>query len=1359
MAANKKKSHPSPKSSPDKTQSKKPRVDDDGVVAPTEHKLLHLFRVPGLSEPSYVRLLAKAKEVVPGLEEIKSEMCFNIEVEGGSQVLSEEQTQALHWLLTETFEPDGFASTSFLSSSEEEGKSALVEVGPRLNFSTAWSSNAVSICAACGLESVTRLERSRRFLLTASQPIPASAVEAFTGLVHDRMTEMPYPAPLQSFESGMHPEPCTTIPVLEKGRPALEQINTTKGLGFDDWDLDYYTALFKDKLKRDPTDVELFDLGQANSEHSRHWFFGGKLVVDGQESAETLFQMVKATLPKENNSIIAFHDNSSSIRGFETTTLAPTNPGKPSKMSEVKLTLHPILTAETHNFPSGVAPFPGAETGTGGRLRDVQATGRGAFTLAGVSSYCVGNLRIPGYEQPWEDLTWKNAPNLASPLQIEIEASNGASDYGNKYGEPVIAGFTRSFGQRLPNGERVEWLKPIMFTAGVGQLNGLHTTKGEPEVGMWAVKVGGPAYRIGMGGGAASSRAQGDAATANLDFDAVQRGDAEMENKMNRLIRALIEMGEDNPIVSIHDQGAGGNGNVLKEIVDPLGARYEIRNIKVGDKTLSALEIWGAEYQENDALLIRSESIPLLEAVAQREKCPYSLVGQVTGDGRVVVHDSKDDTTPVDLPLSLVLGKMPQKTFVMDRTPTVLKPLQLEGGVTVEAALDRVLRLVSVGSKRFLTNKVDRSVTGLIAQQQCVGPLFTPLANVGVTAQSHFTLTGSAVSIGEQPIKGLVNPASMARMTVAEAITNMVWAKITALADIKASANWMWAAKLEGEGARLYDACKAMKDAFLALGAGIDGGKDSLSMACRVGEEVVKSPGTLTITAYAGVPDITLTVTPDLKGAPAGEEASTLLLVDLSGGKNRLGGTSLAQVYGQIGDEAPDMDDFAPLKNAFNVTQDLLGKKLILAGHDRSDGGLVVTLVEMAIAGNLGLSVDLPEAEAGGQGEVPADLALLFSEEAGLVVEVAAKDAEEVQAAYAAQSVPCARIGTTTSARRVVVRVGGRALVDQDVCRLRGTWEATSLQLERLQCNPDCVQQEEAYLQDAALDAPEFKLTYTPEPTPAEIMNAESKPKVAVLRQEGSNGDREMISAFHAAGFEAWDVTVQDLLNGEVTLDQFRGLVFVGGFSYADVLDSGKGWAGVIKFNKQIWDQFQAFKDREDTFSLGVCNGCQLMALLGWVPAASGSSSSVDQPRFVENHSGRFESRYSTVVVQDSPAIMLKDMAGSVLGVWVAHHEGRLHYPNPEVKEQVDSHHLAPLAYANNKGEPTEAYPFNPNGSPDGVTALCSADGRHLAMMPHPERCFQMWQCPWSPKEWKSDFTAGPWLKMFQNAFHFCSGK
>ena len=1304
--------------------------------------LFHCYRTPALSAYQTADLLATAREKVsPVIRGIETEFCFNV---AAAAPLTQDEMRLLRWLLAETFEPEQFSDKSSLAPGP---RPLILEVGPRMNFTTAWSTNAVSVCHACGLTKITRIERSRRYRLLLDDPSAMSSElqAGFLSLVHDRMTECPYPAPLTTFEIGMKPEPMRIVPLLEQGKAALETINQEMGLGLDAWDLDYYTDLFTKGIKRNPTNVECFDLSQSNSEHSRHWFFRGKLVVDGKEIPETLMKIVKATYEaNRNNSVIAFSDNSSAIKGYDITTLVPANPGAPAAFHKTKRTYHIILTAETHNFPSGVAPFPGAETGTGGRIRDVQATGTGGLVVAGTAAYCVGNLRIPGYKLPWEDASYSYPNNLATPLRIEVEASNGASDYGNKFGEPVIQGFTRSFGLRLPDNERREWIKPIMFSAGIGQMDARHTKKSEPEKGMLVVKVGGPAYRIGMGGGAASSMIQGEN-LAELDFNAVQRGDAEMEQKLNRVIRACVELGDKNPIQSIHDQGAGGNCNVVKEIVHPAGAKIDIRKVQVGDNSLSVLEIWGAEYQEQNALLLRPGQAGLFRSLCDREKVPMAVIGTVTGDGYIVLSDDIDGSTPENLELAKVLGDMPQKIYNLNRKKTSLTPLDLSHDLTVRAALDRVLRLLSVGSKRFLTNKADRSVTGLIARQQCCGPLQLTVSDVAVIAQSHFGLTGAAIAIGEQPIKELIDPAAMARMSVGEALTNLVWAHVSALGDIRCSANWMWAPKLPGEGARLYDAAVAMRDLMIKLGIAIDGGKDSLSMAAKVTNpdgtsETVKSPGTLVISAYVTCPDINKTVTPDLK-APG---KSKILFIDLSSGQNRLGASALAQVFGQVGDISPDLDDPNLMLRTFNAVQKLVADDLILAGHDRSDGGLVTTLLEMAFAGNCGLTVDLGK-------QKDSAIATLFSEELGLVIEYLPSEEATIFSVLDKAEVPYQVIGKSLAEKKITITVSETRVLSEDMRVLRDLWEETSHQLDLMQRNPENIREERKNIFDRK--GPSYVIPFTPTPTHEKILSRASKPKVAIIREEGSNGDREMVSAFYLAGFEPWDVTMTDLLLGRITLDQFRGVVFVGGFSYADVLDSAKGWAASIRFNKKVWDQFEKFYHRPDTFSLGVCNGCQLAALLGWVPWR-GIADEL-QPRFIHNRSGRFESRFATVKILKSPALMLSGMENSVLGIWVAHGEGLAHFPDKKIYNESE-YGLAPIRYVDDDAKITEAYPFNPNGSPAGIAALCSPDGRHLAMMPHPERSVLTWQWGWMPEDLKSSLAASPWLRMFQNAREWC---
>jgi phosphoribosylformylglycinamidine synthase len=1315
--------------------------------------LLHYYRRPALPEAVRASLLQRAREIVsPAVSDIDSEYCFNIQVDGE---LTPGEQGRLTWLLSETFEPESSGPRSFIEDgSGSGGDGLLLEVGPRMSFTTAWCTNAVSVCHACGLDKVSRIERSRRYVIRSDSAIGPGRIDAFLAEIHDRMTECSYPDALTSFETGIQPAQVRTVPLLEQGRAELERVNRKMGLAFDEWDLDYYTRLFRDDIGRDPTDVELFDIAQSNSEHSRHWFFKGRLVIDGQDSDRHLMALLRAPLEANpGNSVIAFKDNSSAIRGYPIRTILPAKPGEPSPLVSTHADYHVIFTAETHNFPSGVAPFPGAETGTGGRIRDTHAAGRGSLVVAGTAAYCVGNLRIPGYQLPWESEEFAYPDSLASPLRIEIEASNGASDYGNKFGEPVIQGFTRSFGLRLPDGERREWLKPIMFSGGIGQIDARHTEKGSPEPEMRVMKIGGPAYRIGMGGGAASSMVQGEN-VAELDFNAVQRGDAEMEQKVNRVLRACVELGDRNPIVSVHDQGAGGNCNVLKEIVEPAGAQIEVRAIPLGDESMSVLEIWGAEYQENDALLLRPESEGLFRRLCEREKVPVAVVGRITGSGRIVVYDEQDGSTPVNLALEAVLGDMPQKTFELRRIPPELRPLRLPEDLTVREALDRVLRLLSVGSKRFLTNKVDRCVGGLVARQQCAGPLQLTVADVAVVAQSHFGITGAATAIGEQPIKGLLDPAAMARMSVGEALTNLVWARVSGLQDVKCSGNWMWAAKLPGEGAALADAAAALSAVLLDLDIAIDGGKDSLSMAALApgpegDDETVKAPGSIVISAYVTCPDITKTVTPDLELPGQGR----LLYVDLGGGNSRLGGSTLAHVYGQVGSESPDLEDPGLLKRAFGVVQGLIEQGLVRAGHDRSDGGLITTFLEMAFSGNCGIEVELG-------GEVAEAVPLLFSEELGLVLEVAEPDEGRVMEVFRRAEVPCVPVGRSNVGTGVRVRVGGKTVLEDDLRDLRDLWEATSFELDRLQANPECVELERSGLRHRT--QPTLCVPFAFDPTVSPMAEPGRRPRVAVLREEGSNSDREMASAFSAAGLEPWDVTMSDLLAGRITLERFRGVVFVGGFSYADVLDSAKGWAGVIRFNEALERQFTAFADRPDTFSLGVCNGCQLEALLGWVPWRGVPDR--NQPRFVRNASDRFESRFASVRIDRSPAMMLRGMEGATLGIWVAHGEGRAFFPDEGILDRVEREGLAPVRFVDDEGQATERYPFNPNGSARGIAALCSPDGRHLAIMPHPERSFLTWQWGWTPPEWRgssraaadSGVSLSPWIRMFQNAREWC---
>ncbi|KAH8091167.1 phosphoribosylformylglycinamidine synthase [Aureococcus anophagefferens] len=1212
---------------------------------------------------------------------VQAEHCFNVTAAAMSAGDARAAAKTLVWLLSETYAPEDVGAASFLGEA--------VSVEPAL--------------------------RVRR----------GGAARAVADHVHDRMTECVYEggaAPF--FAEAAAPAADTavgTVDVVARGAAALKDASDARGLGFDAFDVEYYADLFATKLGRDPTDVELYDMSQSNSEHSRHWFFSGRQVVDGVEKDKSLFRLVKATLEaakaaaardgRDDVSVIAFHDNSSAIAGGAATR-----------------TLHSLLTAETHNFPCAVAPLPGAETGAGGRLRDVQATGRGAHAMAGVAGYCVGNLLLDGHAIAGEDPSRAYPAHLASPRQILRDASEGASDYGNKFGEPVVCGYCRSFGGVDAAGDRCEWLKPVMFSAGVGWLDARHCAKNAAAPGMAVVKVGGPAYRIGLGGGAASSRVS-TAERADLDFNAVQRGDAQMLNRMNRVIRACAERGAANPIVSIHDQGCGGNGNVLKEIVETHGARYDLARLSLGDATMTPLELWGAEYQESNALLVDPRDIPLLRAMAERERCHVDVVGEVAADGRVVVVDSRggSDAKIVDLPLELVLADMPKKVFESTTPDVAPTPLNVAaaalfggGPPDFRAALEGVLGLPAVCSKRFLVHKADRSVTGLVARQQCVGPFQLPLSNCAVLARSHFSTEGVAVAVGEAPQLSALSPARMARRAVCEMLTNL----------------------LEGEGSRMYAACEAMCDALMAAGCAVDGGKDSLSMAASDGAgAVVKAPGALTLTAYAPCVDVARVLTCDLKA-----DDGVLVLVDLAGAPTLdVGGSALAQALGQLGRDAPESDATA---RAFDAVQALHKAGDLLSLHDRSDGGLVTCVLEMAFAGGRGVTVDAPRA-ATTEGDVPPAWAALFHEAPGLVLEVAPERVAAVLAAFKAADVG----GRRRRRRRTRIAVAGAAVLDAPVLELWAAWEATAFAMERVHGRDGaCVDAEMATL--AARTPPKYAVPFAAAPA-ATTPSRNAKP-VAILRCEGSNGDREMATAFHLAGLEPWDVAVADVASGAVTLDRFRGIAFVGGFSYADVLDSAKGWAGAIRFNDALRPQFEAFRARSDVFSLGVCNGCQLLALLGWVPGLPACDAAYEtQPRFVHNASRKFESRWLSVAVLESPAKLLAGMAGATLGVWVAHGEGRAHFPDADVERAVFDGGLAPVRYADDAGEPTDAYPFCPNGAARGAAALCSPCGKHLAMMPHPERCVLPWQWPYKPPGLPGLEAASPWMKLFQNAKTF----
>jgi len=1244
------------------------------------------------------------------------EVCFYIE---SLRQLTLEELSKLHDLIAETFEP---SLTKEQSSFSDD---AVVEIGPRLSVETPFSTNAVAICHAMGLDHVTRIERSTRY------PLEGTTREEILKEHLDVMTQGVYPlGGITTFDSGILPEEVQTIPILEEGAQALHNANKNLGLGMDDWDVEHYTKLFQD-LGRNPTDVEIFQIGNANSEHSRHWAFKGKLVIDGKEMPECLLDMIQAPLEAisyENDvTILAFNDNVGALWGHDVHVLKPSTPGSPSRFKLDIRTMHQTATAETHNHPTLIAPYAGAATKIGGRIRDTCAGGQGSLIGFGVAGYCVGNLFVPKYEISGEVVGGEVCETHATPLRILLEGSDGDFEYGNQFGEPTIGGFTRTFCQQV-SGERREFRKPVFYGSGIGHIDGVHTKKKAPVEEMLIVAIGGPAYAIGVGGGAASSMNQGENSAA-LDFNSVQRGNGEMGNKVARVIRACVEMGDTNPIESIHDQGAGGPSNVLTELMDPSGGKIDIRKIVLGDKTMSTLSIWSGEYQERYGLLIYPQRIESFQRICERERVNCEIVGEITGDGHVTVIDSQNGTTPVHLNLENILGKLPQKTFHTSRVSKKLKPAELPDDLTLERAAQIVLQQLSVGSKGFLTRKVDRSVGGRVVQQQCCGAHQIPIADVQVLADGFYNITGVASALGEQPLKMLIDSAAGARMSMGEMFTNLMSVGGIDMSEVRCRVNWMWPAKMPGERALLYDAVEATRDAMLSLWMACDGGKDSLSMVATVNGESVKAPGEVVVFGYASIPNIEKVVTPDIKNPGA----SYLGLIDLGFGKNRLGGSAILQALNQLGDETPDCD-LKALRATWRAIQKLHALGCMLSIHDRSDGGLFATVVEMCLGGNCGLMNDLE-----------FDIKSLFSEELGLVIEYNPVNEGLIKQVLEEEGAPSLkRLGRTS--KSAAPRVFGI-----DLITLREWWELTSYNLERLQTQNGVADEEFASYKSLAQE-PVYKLSFIP--TIVKIQEGDYRPKVAIWREEGSNGDREMAAAFFTAGCDPYDISTSDLLAGRITLDDFQILVAVGGFSFMDVFDSAKGWACTVEHNKTLNDMIKRFRYRRNTCFLGVCNGCQFAALLGLVPF--GGEARTLQPRFVHNLSGRFESRWSQVKIQKSPSIMLRGMEGSTLGVWNAHGEGRLIFPEPKVLDEVCRQNLAPIVYVDSSNEATEKYPFNPNGSVDGIGALCSPDGRYLAMMSHPERCFLKWQWPYMPETWKRTLKASPWLKMFENARDWC---
>ncbi len=1214
---------------------------------------------------------------------------------------------------------------------------------PRPGTISPWSSKATDIAHNCGLHQVRRIERGIAWSVQATRLLSIAEQAALKPLLHDRMTEAvltPDEDPAMLFAQA-EPAPLNSVDVLGGGRAALIAANHELGLALSGDEIDYLLDSFT-RLARNPTDVELMMFAQANSEHCRHKIFNADWVIDGVAQAQSLFAMIRHTHACHPDDVLsAYSDNAAVMSGFPAGRFFP-DPAD-GEYRYHREAVHILMKVETHNHPTAISPFPGAATGSGGEIRDEGATGRGAKPKAGLCGFSVSNLRIPGFIQPWER-DYGKPERIATALDIMLDGPLGAAAFNNEFGRPNLAGYFRSFEDDGPDGQRRGYHKPIMLAGGLGNIREPHVHKAELPPGTAIVVLGGPAMLIGLGGGAASSMAAGSS-HADLDFASVQRGNPEIQRRAQEVIDRCTALGADNPILSVHDVGAGGLSNAVPEIVHGAGrgGDFELRAVPNADPGMSPMQIWCNEAQERYVLAIAAEGLAAFRALCERERCPYALIGVATGgDAQLIVSDRQFDNRPVDLPMSVLFGKPPRMQRDVTREPVAPRPLDLSG-LDLGEAVVRVLRLPAVADKSFLITIGDRSVTGLVCRDQMVGPWQVPVSDVAVTATSFDTDSGEAMALGERtPLAVLDAPAS-GRMAVGEALTNIAAARIDKLGDVKLSASWMAAAGHPGEDARLFDTVRAVGlELCPALGIAIPVGKDSLSMrtvweADDGAHRSVVAPLSLIVSAFAPVVDLRRTLTPQLRRDRGDTD---LILIDLGRGRNRLGGSALAQVCNQCGEAVPDVDSAADLRAFFAAIQQLNASGRLLAYHDRSDGGLLAVLVEMMFAGGCGVTVLLDDL---GEELLPA----LFAEELGAVVQVRVSDRAAVLATLAAAGLGecCHVIGAPNASDDLRLRFAGETVFTGSRAELRRAWSETSYRLQALRDHPDCAR--EAF--DAACDPADpglsVLLSFDPaEDVAAPFIASDVRPRVAILREQGVNGQVEMAAAFDRAGFAAVDVHMSDLIAGRVSLADFQGLAACGGFSYGDVLGAGEGWAKSILFNPRARDEFAAFFARSDSFGLGVCNGCQMFSNLHELIAGADL-----WPRFVRNRVEQFEARLSLVEVLPSPSLFLQGMAGSRLPITVAHGEGRAEFRDADGPAAARAAGVVALRFIDHYGQPACTYPANPNGSPDGITGLCSRDGRFTLLMPHPERVFRSVQHSWHPDGWGED---GPWLRLFRNA-------
>lgn len=1230
-------------------------------------------------------------------------------------------------------------------------QNGLFLVIPRIGTISPWASRATDIANNCGLSSVLRIERGIAYSVESNGVLSANEQTALEAAIHDRMTETVLDN-LNDAEKLYHhamPKPFSSIDILQGGAAALNAANSDMGLALSPDEVDYLVENFS-KIGRNPTDVELMMFAQANSEHCRHKIFNADWVIDGKPQDISLFGMIRNTHKlNPGHTVVAYSDNSSIVAGQKTQRFYPNSS---SQYEFNKDNMHYLMKVETHNHPTAISPFAGAATGAGGEIRDEGATGIGSKPKAGLTGFSVSNLNIPNFAQPWEKPYGKPG-RIATPLQIMTDGPLGGAAYNNEFGRPNIAGYFRTF-ELENNGEVRGYHKPIMLAGGVGNISADHSHKNAIPEGAALIQLGGPAMLIGLGGGAASSMDTGSN-TENLDFDSVQRGNPELQRRAQEVIDRCWQLGDKNPILSIHDVGAGGISNAFPELVNDakVGALFDLRKVHNEEPGMSPRELWSNEAQERYVMAVLPENLAAFKAICERERAPFAIVGYATAERHLTVADSHFGNKPVDMDLSVLLGKPPKMTRDVKSIAKRLSAFDTSK-IDINDAVARLLRLPGVADKTFLITIGDRTVTGLIARDQMVGPWQVPVADVAVTLAGYQTNAGEAFAIGEKAPLALINAPASGRMAIGEAITNIAAAHIADISNLKLSANWMAPAGHAGEDAALFETVKAVgMELCPALGISIPVGKDSMSMKTVWSEDgqdkAVTSPISLVVTAFANTPDARKTLTPQLRTGLSNQNLgeTKLILIDLGNGKNRMGGSSLAQAYSQIGNEAPDVDSPEQLKVFFTEIQRLNADGKILAYHDRSDGGLFTTLCEMAFAGRCGLKVNVST----GNTQNCDAIATLFNEELGAVIQVRTSEADAILAQLN-QHLSAQIIGTVTAENAINISVNGQTVFADSRVNLHRMWSETTYHMQSLRDNPACAQQEYDRILNTADAGLQVHTTFDiNEDISAPYLNL-TRPKMAILREQGVNGQVEMAAAFDRAGFTSYDVHMSDIISGRTSLKDFAGFVACGGFSYGDVLGAGEGWAKSILFNSRANAEFSAFFNRSDSFALGVCNGCQMMSNLHSIIPGS-----AHWPHFVKNKSEQFEARLAMVEVLESPSLFFNGMAGSRMPIAVAHGEGFAEFSSTGAVNQVLDNKLVTMRFiaptlTSSASTPTEVYPFNPNGSPLGITGLTTADGRFNIMMPHPERVYRSVQHSWYPDEWLED---APWMRMFRNARKF----